>query len=585
MMQVWRVWLMLCALPVAALGAGPEVFLFLSPDCPVSNGLIPEMNRIARDYESRSVRLYVVYSDPDVREEDARRHASEFHLHIPFRLDPRQELARQWEVTATPEAVLVLDGQVFYRGRIEDRYADLGTSRTQPGRADLRAALDEVLAGKPVSQPRTPVIGCAISFHKTDVSQEVTFARDVAPILYRNCASCHRPGESAPFPLLTYQDARRHADQVGVVTRRRLMPPWKPEPVPGVHFRHERRLSSGEIQILTRWADGGAPAGDLSQAPKPPADSAEWQLGPPDLVLAMPAYEIPAEGSDVYRCFVLPSGLTSNRYIRAAQFRPGNRAVHHALMLIDHSGAARSRDAEEAGPGYTCFGTPGFLPGGGIGGWTPGSGAIEMPEGTATRIPAKADVVLQVHYHPTGKPETDDSRLGLYFAAAPPTRRLMAIGLGSRDIDISAGQAAYHVSDHFTLPVDVELVGIIPHAHYICREMKGTARFPDGKELVLLWIRDWDFNQQAHYTYTKPIHLPEGTEVRMDFVYDNSDANARNPNHPPKRVVWGPGITDEMAGLHLQVIPGNDDDASELSSYMWGKFMRSVGGGFVRNPE
>jgi hypothetical protein len=183
--------------------------------------------------------------------------------------------------------------------------------------------------------------------------------------------------------------------------------------------------------------------------------------------------------------------------------------------------------------------------------------------------------VLQVHYHPTGKPEEDRTRVALYFTSEAPKRRAMDIPLGSNRIDIPPGEQAYKVTDHFTLPVDVDALAITPHAHYICKSMYAYAMLPDGTRRTLIRIPDWNFNWQQEYTYAQPLRLPEDTRIEMEFVYDNSEANPRNPNHPPQRVVWGPGTNDEMAGLHIAVTPVHEEDAEELSQALWGKMMRS----------
>jgi hypothetical protein len=208
-----------------------------------------------------------------------------------------------------------------------------------------------------------------------------------------------------------------------------------------------------------------------------------------------------------------------------------------------------------------------------------------MPDGLQLILRKGSDLVMQIHYHPTGKPETDQSTLGLYFTDKPPTKWVADIALGSHRIDIPAGERAYKVRDHFTTPVDVEAVGIIPHAHYICKEIDGWAILPDGRKQWLLRIRDWNFNWQEQYRYATPVKLPADTRLEMEFTYDNSDANPHNPNHPARRVVWGPDTTDEMAGLHVQVVPEDMDDWHELGQALWGKFMRSVGGGFYRKPN
>jgi hypothetical protein len=349
------------------------------------------------------------------------------------------------------------------------------------------------------------------------------------------------------------------------------MPPWLPD---APRFAHERRLSDAEIQTLARWAANGAPQGNPAEAPPPPHFAEGWQLGKPDLEAEMRgSYAVAAEGLDQYRCFVVPSGAAADRWVRALDIRPGNpKVVHHVLLFQDTTGTARKRDT---GSGYDCFGTPGFLPARGMGGWTPGSQPYVVPDGAPELLHAHSDLVLQVHYHPTGKPETDRTRLALYFTDRKPQRRVMDIPLGSSRIDIPPGSRAFKATDHFTLPVDVSVLAINPHAHYVCREMTARAILPDGSQRILLHIPDWNFNWQQQYTYPQPVQLPEGTRLEMEFTYDNSAANPRNPNHPPKRVVFGPGSADEMAGLHIEVSPSDDDDAEELSQALWGKMQRS----------
>jgi hypothetical protein len=200
----------------------------------------------------------------------------------------------------------------------------------------------------------------------------------------------------------------------------------------------------------------------------------------------------------------------------------------------------------------------------------------------AETLYAGADLVLQVHYHPTGKPETDRTRVALYFTPDPPRHHLTDVGLGSNRIDIPPGEGHYQVTDHFTLPVAVDVIGVVPHAHYVCKDMRGYAILPGGARRTLIHIPDWNFDWQDQYRYATPIRLPAETRLEMVFTYDNSEANARNPNHPPKRVVYGPASTDEMAGLHFEVVPIKESDADELGQALWGKMMRMLGGGVYR---
>lgn len=409
---------------------------------------------------------------------------------------------------------------------------------------------------------------------------EVTFSRDVAPILYHHCVACHHAGAVAPFALVTYPDVAKRAALVARVVARRYMPPWLPS---APHFQNERRLTETEIATLQQWAAASAPQGNPDETPPAPSFNEGWPLGKPGLEAEMRGpFAVPAEGPDLYQCFVIPLTRGAERYVQAIDIRPGNsRVVHHALLFQDVAGEARRRDT---GNGYACFGTPGFLPARGLGGWTPGKQPVPVPPGMAETLYPGADLVLQVHYHPTGKPETDRTRVALYFTEAKPRRHLTDVPLGSNRIDIPAGEREYKVTDHFTVPVEVDVIGIIPHAHYVCKDMRAYAVLPGGARRTLIHIPDWNFNWQEQYRYRSPVRLPAGTRVEMVFTYDNSADNPRNPNHPPKRVVYGPATTDEMAGLHLEVVPVRESDTEELGQALWGKMMRTLGGGIYRPP-
>ncbi len=567
-----------------ARGRQAVVLLFLASECPLSNQYLPDLRRLSQTYSTRGVDFYAVHSDPSEGPEAVRRHAREYGYAFPALLDPGQSVARRLGATTTPEAaVLSAEGELLYLGRIDDRAPELGRRRLTPSRHDLRLALDRTLAGRRLPPPFPRPAGCPIPFARVPAAGPYTFSRDIAPILYRHCAECHRPGDVGPFPLLGYQDAAKRASLIASLAASRTMPPWKPEPGFG-RFYGERGLTQAEIEVLGRWAQDGAPEGDPRQLPPPPSFPDGWSLGVPDLTASMPEpFAAPAGGPDLYQCFVVRPGLDRDRWVRAIEFRPENRRLlHHALLFADPAGIGRQKDAATPEPGYPCFGSPGFLPARGLGGWTPGTRVITLPEGAALTLPKAADLVLQLHFHPTGKTEREQSTVGLYFTDRPPQRRLLDIPLGSRNIDIPPGEKAYQVRDRFTLPVDVQAIGVIPHAHYLCQDMKGFAVLPGGEKIWLLWIRDWDFNWQEQYRFQTPLGLPAGTRLEMEFTYDNTAENPRNPNRPPRRVLWGPETTDEMAGLHVQVIPERMSDLPELTQALWGKLMRSAGGGFFR---
>jgi hypothetical protein len=373
-----------------------------------------------------------------------------------------------------------------------------------------------------------------------------SYNKDIAPILYQNCAGCHRPGEVAPFSLLTYQDTAKRAALIATVTKARIMPPWKAEPGYG-DFRDVRRLSDEQIALIQQWAANGAPEGDAAAKPVPPKFVDGWQLGQPDKVVTIPTkFSVPADGADIYRCFVIPLNFDAAMHMTALEFRADNRrTVHHALVFADMSGQARKLASASSDGGYTCFGGPG-VPAGLVGGWAPGITPRKPIPGYAATLPKNTDLVLQIHYHPSGTAAQDQSSLGLFFGEAPTKGRNVLL-IGTNDIDIAPGDAHYTIKTSRTLPADAELVGITPHAHYICKDMKINANLPDGSVVPLIWIKDWDFNWQGSYTYATPVKLPKGTRVEMVYTYDNSAGNPRNPATPPVRVTYGEQTTNEMA--------------------------------------
>ncbi|MHC5023257.1 MAG: tetratricopeptide repeat protein, partial [Planctomycetota bacterium] len=410
----------------------------------------------------------------------------------------------------------------------------------------------------------------------------VTFNDQIAPIVHEHCSVCHRPGESGPFDLLTYRDAKRRARQIADIVEDRFMPPWLPEPGYG-EFADERRLSVDEIGLIRQWVRDGMPEGDPARTPIPPTFPQGWQLGEPDLVVTMtepytlPAEGVPAEGADVFRNFVIPAPVDQQRYVRAIEFRPGNpRVVHHANFMVDRTRDSRRRDGLDPGPGFDGM-EPGkaTFPDGHILGWTPGKVPSAGMEGLAWRLEAGSDLVLQLHMLPSGRPETLQSSIGLHFADGPPTRHSMTIRLGPRIIDLPAGERDYVIEDEYLLPVDVEVVSIYPHAHYLCREMIGDAELPDGTTRWLVRIDEWDFNWQDEYRCAEPVFLPAGSRLRMRYVYDNSAENPLNPNHPPQRVVYGPRSTDEMGELWIQVMPRDAAALTTLSRDFSAKELRT----------
>jgi mono/diheme cytochrome c family protein len=390
-----------------------------------------------------------------------------------------------------------------------------------------------------------------------------TYHGAVERILQQHCQGCHRPGQVAPFALLTYEQARKRAADIADVTRARRMPPWPASTAEGGPFRDARVLSEAEIATLAAWAEARCPEGDPGQAPPPKRWGSGWALGEPDLVLA-PAQPLAlgADGRDEFRVFVIPSGLTEGRWVAAVDFQPGNpRVVHHILAAFDVAGRARRLDEADPEPGYKVFGGFGFLPSGGLSGWAPGKRPTPLPSGVGRYLPAGADVLLQVHYHKSGKPETDASRIGLYFARGPIDKQVRGGAVVPPrgrfrirpDLWIPAGDPHHEVKGTWTVPYDAHLTAVAPHMHWLGTDFLLRATRPDGSALTLIRVDDWNFNWQGTYDFLTPPALPKGTRIDMLAHFDNSAANPANPNHPPADVGWGEQTTDEMCIGFLQL--------------------------------
>ena len=398
-----------------------------------------------------------------------------------------------------------------------------------------------------------------------------TFSRDIAPLIFGHCSTCHRPGQAAPFSLLTYSDAKKHARNIADVTQRRYMPPWLPVAGYG-DFTHNRSLSEVQIALFRDWFQGGSPEGSPKDLPPRPVFAEGWQLGTPDLIVSpAEAFTVPAEGKDVYRNLVFPIPMNASRYVRGVEFHPGNSVVlHHAFVNIDETRHSRRLAERQSPAGFDGMDVPppANMPAGQFLGWQPGRLPSFAPPGLAWLLRTNTDMVLQLHLHPTGKTETIKPSIGFYFTDQPPTNTPLRIALVSYELDIPAGETNYLTQDSYRLPVDVQILRVETHAHYLAKQMQAWAILPNGKKEWLIWIKDWDFNWQGGYDYVEPIHLPAGTQLFMNYSYDNSADNPRNPNRPPKRVRFGLQTTDEMGELWLQtLVPNAQDRATLVNDY------------------
>ena len=450
-------------------------------------------------------------------------------------------------------------------------------------RPDKRAGQDRGAASKRRPLSATTVLltfiavlviaGYAVTKRYSDTAKHpnpqpagpVTFNKHVAPILFANCTPCHRPGEAAPFSLITYKDAHSRAKLIAEVTGAGVMPPWLAERGYG-DFSNERRLSDGEKSVIQQWVAGGALEGE-SPAPQVPTWPTGWKEGTPDLVVAMARpYQLGPEGPDVYRNFTIPIPLDRNRLVRAVEFSAGNpQIVHHAFIRVDDEGQARKLEGSDGEPGFNNMISTARMPGGQFLTWNPGSRPVVAPLGLAWPLRKNSDLVVEMHLNRTGKPETLQSSVGIYFTDEQPTNTCYVVKLGSYALDFPAGTTNEIVRDSFVLPVDVDVLAVYPHAHFLAREMQGYAMRPDGSKEWLIWIKQWDFNWQGDYRYKKPVYLPKGSTVHLQFAYDNSTNNPANPHNPPHRVVYGQRSIDEMCELGLQILTRRTNDVTLLA--------------------
>ena len=403
------------------------------------------------------------------------------------------------------------------------------------------------------------------------LSAQVTFTKDIAPIIYNNCTKCHRPNEIGPFPMTNYQEIQPWAPTIKYVTSIRYMPPWKADPEYS-RFQGERFLSQEQIDLIAQWVDDGTPYGNVGEEPPLPEFPTGSQIGTPDLVLSMAeSYEHWGGSQDEYRVFVLPTHLTEDKQVATVELRPGNsKVLHHALFSFDNTGQARALDQADPKYGYDGFGGFGIneslqnmFPG-----YVPGQKPIPYPQGLGQILPAGSDLLMQVHYGPSPFPTHDSSTVNIFFKKEPVTRQVTNFIFLPFDPYITNGPfvmwpntvTTFHCQ--FTVPVKVSLFAIWPHAHLLGQDFTVYAVHPNGDTTNLIHIPDWDFNWQGSYNFKKYIVLEPGTVLHAYATYDNTVNNPSNPNSPPKFVTWGEKTTDEMLFLPISFVlysPGDEN--------------------------
>jgi peroxiredoxin len=511
------------------------VVVFLGTECPINNAFLPRLAELSKEYGPKQVQFLAINSNRQDTAKVVAEHARKYAIPFPVLKDQRNVIADRFGARRTPEA-FILDGgrKIRYQGRIDDQFG-IGYQRAKPTRRDLAVALDEILAGKSVSKPTTPVAGCRISRvvpPKKDGT--VTFTKHVARILQKNCQECHRPGQIGPMALLTYYQAVNWAQTIREVVQDGRMPPWDADPRYG-KFSNDRRLSAADKKTLLAWIDQGTPKGDLRDMPAARKFPSEWRIGKPDLVLTMPkAYEVPAEMPRYgipYQHFTVETNFKEDRWVERAEARPGAPGVvHHIIVFVL---PPRTRFIKDNPANITLCGT------------APGDMPLILPPGTAKKIPRGATLVFQMHYTPNGRAQKDRSSIGLIFAKKPPRQEVLAVPVFNAVFRIPPGRDNFKIESWYTFRKDGQIIGFMPHMHVRGKDFLYEAIYPGGKKEILLSVPRFNFNWQSVYRLLKPLDMPKGTRLHCIAHFDNSDKNPNNPD-PKRAVYWGDQTWEEM---------------------------------------
>jgi peroxiredoxin len=545
------------------------VVVFVGTSCPVGDLYLPRLIELAKSYDSRAVVFLAINSNESESIDEIAEHARRAGVTFPVLKDPENRVADQLLAERTCEA-LVIDpaGRLRYRGAIDDQYG-LGSRRDSPTHDYLKDAIDAVIDGRIVSPNLTHVVGCPIErmvperasqpaarrvpppssagarddrarrSPNRDIRAQVTYAADIATILFNRCTTCHRPGQVAPFSLLTFDQARRWSTSIADVIADGRMPPWHADPKYG-HFSNARGLTEDERFLLTAWVEQGAQPGNLSQAPAPPNYPQGWSIGAPDFVFELPeSFTIPAEGTLPIQHFRMKTELKEDIWIQAAEARPSDRAVvHHIFVYMETYPEGRTKTHKNK-----VFLTA----------YTPGDVPSIFPPGVAKKIPAGADLAFEIHYTPVGRVRHDRTSVGVILSKQPPAHVAMTRGLPQRNLSIPPGATDHVERTDWKPRNDVQLLSFMPHMHLRGKSFTYTALYPDGRIEILLSVPNYDFNWQNVYRLAEPKHIPKGTTVLCEAHYDNSAANLANPD-PTQTVAWGEQTWDEMLIGYLDYI-------------------------------
>jgi mono/diheme cytochrome c family protein len=512
------------------------VLMVQGSGCPIVRKALPALKALREQYGGRGVEFLLLNSNLQDTREDIAREATAFDIDFAVLKDETQLIGESLGIERTAD-VFVIDPKTWklvYRGPIDDRLS-YGAQKPAATRNYLADALDDVLSGSPVRVAKADAPGCLVNLPEQEqraAHAKISYSETIAPLLEKRCASCHRPGGVAPWAMTGYDLVRGFAPMMREVVRTQRMPPWHADPHFGA-FEGDRSLSAEEARTLVHWIEAGAPRGD---GPDPLAklgpSPSEWTLGTPDLIVQVPAYNVPESGVVNYQYPRVANPLDHDVWVRAVEVLPGDRSVvHHVLAGLDDPVDRGKRTAVEQLAQF--------------GGYAPGKNALVYPPETGVLLRKEASLRFQMHYTPSGKATTDVTRVGYYFAARPPRSPLRLVMLANYSLVVPPNTKAHTETVEHVFERDVVLHSLMPHAHLRGKASKFTARYPDGTQEVLLSVPKYDFNWQTHYLLKQPKRLPAGTKVIFDMTWDNSAQNPANPD-PNRAVPWGEQTWDEM---------------------------------------
>ena len=533
------------------------VVVFLGTQCPINNAYLPRLAELAKEYEGKGVQFLGVNSNRNDTPAAVAEHARKNEISFPVLKDSRNKVCDLLGAKRTPE-VVVLDaqGNVKYRGRIDDQVG-YDHRRAKPGKQELVDALDAVLAAKPVAVAQTEVAGCLISrATQPKADAKITYAKDVAAIIQKNCQECHRPGQIGPMPLLTYDDVEGWSPMIREVVSDRRMPPWYADSKIG-HFLNDRSLPEKNRQALLDWIDQGCAKGHDKDLPPAVEFPAGWRIGKPDVIFTMSkdynvAAKMPRAGVP-YQYFVIETNFTEDMWVEKAEARAGaTEVVHHVIAFVVPP--RNSGEPDPPGPPLLPPLVPEARKATVLCGTAPGDMPLILRSGYAKKIPKGAKIVLQLHYTPNGREQKDRSSIGLIFAKKPPERQVLTIPVLNFGFALPPGDASHRVESigpsdfegrKVGFETDTQVLGFMPHMHLRGKDFFIEAVYPDGKKEALLSVPRFNFNWQNVYRLAKPLDVPKGTIIHCVAHFDNSAGNLSNPD-PSVRVRWGDQTWQEM---------------------------------------